>query len=189
MIGAVDLDDLSGQRPGALPVPEPVSGAADQRHGPVARRSAATVGSSVSNGVNHTAARPRSAATGPASDPSDFPMTTGAAPVAAVISSAADSTWNATRRRCRPKSEPRGSSYAIGRTSPPRRSTASLAYISNGPVASTPAIMACTSATPTSGLTPPDRCRVSRPYTTRGAIPRFRTFNIKTVGMTPLRVS
>ena len=132
MIGAVHLDDLSGQGAGGLPVPE-LAVPPTSRHGPAARCSAATVGSSVSKGVNHTAGRPRSAATGAASDPSDFPMTTGAAPVAAVSSSTADSTWDATRRRCQLKSEPRESSHAIGRTSPPRRSTASLAYISNGP--------------------------------------------------------
>jgi hypothetical protein len=62
-------------------------------------------------------------------------MTTGAAPVAAVISSTADSTWDATRRRCRLKSESRESSHAIGCTCPPRPCTASLAYISNGPSA------------------------------------------------------
>jgi hypothetical protein len=74
------LDDISGQAAGGLPVPETISGAADQQARAGARRSAATVGSSVSSGVDHTAARPRSAISGAATDPSDFPMTTGAAP-------------------------------------------------------------------------------------------------------------
>ena len=66
-------------------------------------------------------------------DLDDLPMTTGADPVAAVISSTADSAWDATRRRCWLKSVSRERSHTIGRTCPPRRSTATLAYISSCP--------------------------------------------------------
>jgi hypothetical protein len=59
-------------------------------------------------------------------------MTTGAAPVAAVVSSIADATWEVTRPRCCLKSRPPENSHVIGCASPPRRRTASPAYISNG---------------------------------------------------------
>jgi hypothetical protein len=60
VIGTADLDDISGQAAGGLPVPETISGAADQQ----------------ARAIAHWRG-----------------------PVAAVISSTANSTWEITRRR------------------------------------------------------------------------------------------
>ena len=105
------------------------------RHGAVARRIAATVAASVSSGVNHTAARPRSAASGAVSEPSDFPMRTGVVPVAAVSSSRAASACAFTRLRSWLTSEVSGRSQRTERVRPSRRRTAKRAYMSNGPSA------------------------------------------------------
>ena len=54
VIGAADLQDVRRDRPRDSAIPHLVSRPADQQHGAVARRSAATVGSSVSTGVSHS---------------------------------------------------------------------------------------------------------------------------------------
>ena len=131
MVAPVDLSDVRRERPRDPAVPHLASSPTDQQaRGCGPRRSPATAGSSVRTGVSHAADSPRPAATEAARDPSDLPITAGATtPVAATTASTASLTRAATQARSSSPPPNRGTVQLIGRTEPPRRSTARPAYI------------------------------------------------------------